>query len=66
MINLLSHSKKGEPLELYKKRDRFNTHNLRMLLASQDRRLAKFNLLTTRKLLTKYLRKEVLRSDQIR
>lgn len=48
-----------------KKRDKFNTHHLAQLFNDKNQDVRVFNLLTTKRILCRYLRKNVKNSYQI-
>ncbi len=64
MLKNLSKSSKVGRTEI-NKRDKFNTYHLRLLFNGKDDELVSHNLRTTRKILSKYLRDNVLSSKQI-
>ena len=64
-MKLLNHCKHGERLTDYKRRDRFNTIHLSQMFKTTDPELQLFNLQTTRKLLGKWMRSEIMKSKQI-
>jgi hypothetical protein len=64
MLKLLSRDSKVGRTEV-NKRDKFNTYHLRVLLGGRDPEITKKNLRTTRRILSRYLRRNVFFSKQI-
>jgi hypothetical protein len=64
MLRLLSKDSKVGRTEI-NKRDKFNTYHLRALLGGEDSAVIRSNLRTTRRILSRHLRRNVLQSRQI-
>lgn len=64
MLKMLSKNSKVGRTEV-NKRDKFNTYHLRALFSSKDAQLIAHNLKTTRVILSRHLRQNVLSSRQI-
>ena len=64
MLKQLSKKSKVGRTEV-NKRDKFNTYFLRLLFETNDQEISQFNLKTTRRILTKNLRSNILNSKQI-